>query len=187
MHHSSTMKSLHFFISLFIFLFCFDSKSLIYFADAIQQSNPKSNFKFQTFSTPTLGVKKSFAIIYAGEFFKTRKSCLQIVKSVCVCVFFLIDEIFAKHFCSILNILENFVCHGDYVGKSLDSIEEILVVPLRKVDIAMKFSGLNVTALGMRNKRESGENDFNMTRNLQIINEKIIGFQQSGWCFVCFF
>jgi hypothetical protein len=91
------------------------------------------------------------------------------------------DEIFSKYLCSLLNGVDNIICHGDYAGKSLASIEEVLVVPLRKVDIALKSSGFNLSALGFRNKRESGDNEFNMTKNMQTINEKTVGFQQLGW------
>ncbi len=55
-----------------------------------------------------------------------------------------------------LNMRENVTCHGDYAGRDVLELEELFSAPLQKVDQALKFCGVDVKAVGLRNKKKAG-------------------------------
>lgn len=55
-----------------------------------------------------------------------------------------------------LNVLQNVTCHGDYAGRDVLELEELFAAPLQKTDQALKFCGVDVKAVGLRNKKKAG-------------------------------
>jgi hypothetical protein len=87
-----------------------------------------------------------------------EKSSMAVEKSFAIVSTSAIESV---SLCRLLNMQTQILCHGATV-KSVEDIEAILDVPLQKVDIALKASGLNLTEFGLRWKRENDLNEYDM-------------------------